>query len=184
MTMKDVIYVDPPSFDIDEIAKTVTQAEMLEMPEDDLYNLFSLSPLSSLESSRSGSPTTSQVSIPIDPITPSTFPNDFDQIPSTQEGKNERRRKAKKVKGHANRKKKRAEKAKENGLVQIRRDAIQKHVLVNLPIHSTNDTAEALTTKGSYIGGRSKFEEKRLYKLEDLVGPGSLGFTLVEWNGW
>ncbi|KAF9034125.1 hypothetical protein BJ165DRAFT_1534319 [Panaeolus papilionaceus] len=181
--MDNAIHANSPSFDIEQIAQRVTEAEMLDMPADDLYHLFSLSPLSSPESSRSGSPVPSEI-----PFTePTTFhpPLDSNSIPEKKDNKTERRRKAKKIKSHENRKKKRIARAQEEGLVQARPEAVQKHVLANPPVQAGNDVAEGPTTKGSYIGGKSKFEEKRVYELGDLVGhgEGSLGFTLVEWDG-
>lgn len=184
--MTNNIFLECPALDIDLIAERVTQAELLDMPADDLYHLFSLSPLSSAESSRSASPA------PIQPPTLNTTnlnpvyePSNLEiRATTAQDGKADRRRKAKKMRGHENRKKKRAARAMENELVQPRPESVQKHLLVNPPIHGGNDAADGPTTKGSYIGGRSKFEERKTYRLEDLVGPGSLGFELIEWDGW
>lgn len=73
---------------------------------------------------------------------------------------------------------------KASGGVHVNSAIGKKHVAGSKPIEvPAFSIVDKPPTQAGYVGQRSATTNTRSYKLEDLVGEGSKGFNLLEWDG-
>jgi hypothetical protein len=76
-----------------------------------------------------------------------------------------------------------ANREKMPGDFDVRLKIQKKHVHVLRTITSTFQTEEGRFSSTSYIGTNDRSANKLRFILEDLAGPGSLGYRLYQWDG-
>ncbi|PPR05447.1 hypothetical protein CVT24_007946 [Panaeolus cyanescens] len=157
-------------------------------PSDEYLGLGSLTPLPSPLSSRPGSPTPNPTPSPsLDASFPTQQPGHVgvvdDPVPMLDIPRKLTRKERSKLQSKLKRQKERQARAEEEFSVPARKRPKEKYVDSATAISAEFLFEDSKHTLGAYTGMKTGYESNKVYQLHELVGPNSLGFKYIAWDG-